>query len=159
MTFFATYFCHQMFSTGPHICLLINDTPSRVVGDWVSTVSTPVSATPIFQIFTSCVSFTPVFGQLWHSHLKMIRKDEIFVTTESTLSVIHFPPNAQSQHSPPAYTGQMSATNLVSPAYLGLLPLLLPTCLCHELLLSGTGLLTVLLHWNQCYSCLREVVT
>ena len=75
--------------------------------------------------------------------------DEIFVTTESTLSVIHrgpFPPNAQSQHSPPAYTGQMSATNLVSPAYLGLLPLLLPTCLCHELLLRGTGLMTVLLH-------------
>ena len=50
----------------------------------------------------------------------------------------------------------MSATNLVSPAYLGLLPLLLPTCLCHELLLRGTGLITVLLHWNQCYSCLTS---
>ena len=70
-------FCHQMFSTGTHVsayqCHIFP------CSTWLrSTVSTPpVSATPKFQIFTSCVSFTPVFVQLWHSSHKEVSKGHL----------------------------------------------------------------------------------
>ena len=130
-------FCHQMFSTGTHVSAYQCHT--FLCSTWLrSTVSTRVSATPKFQIFTSCVSFTLVFGRLWHSHQKKHERtldmDEFVTTIDSTLSVHHrgsFSAICPVPILASAYTGQMSATNLVSPAYLGLLPLLLPTCLCH----------------------------
>ena len=134
------------------VCLSMPHLPVQFVteeyGEYASVSHSYIPNIHILCLIHTC--FWPI-GTLSpkKNHERTLDMDEFVTTIDSTLSVHHrgsFSAICPVPILASAYTGQMSATNLVSPAYLGLLPLLLPTCLCFELSLRGTGLMTVLLH-------------
>ena len=141
MTLFARYFVTKCLALGL-MCLLINATPSCVVRDWGvrwvrrqcqpllnSKYLHPVSHSHLCLFSCDTLLIKKSQKDTWHGW--DLCHDWVNLVCKSQRIIFRQMPSPNTRLPPTQYTGQMSATNLVSPAYLGLLPLLLPTCLCH----------------------------